>query len=118
MLSPEQLLEIEARARDLYLESLPQIVNVDVPALLEEVRALQSLVFVGDLFSQGGGRDGQGAIAATGTDGEGVSVGGEPEVNGTGDEPAPVARVAAPEVPQPAEEAGSADGGIDGVAAG
>jgi hypothetical protein len=117
MLSPEQLLEIEARARDLYLESLPQIVNVDVPALLEEVRALQSLVFVGDLFSQGG-RDGQDAIAAAGTDGEGVSVGGEPEVNGTGDEPAPVARVAAPEIPQPAEEAGSADGGIDGVAAG
>jgi hypothetical protein len=53
VLSEQQLAEIESRVTDLWLENLPQVVNVDVPALLEEVRALQAIVFVRDFF-QGG----------------------------------------------------------------
>ncbi|MGH3376021.1 MAG: hypothetical protein ACRDP6_14885 [Actinoallomurus sp.] len=49
MLTPEQLAEIEARAdrvrswRAVYaVEPVPQIVDVDVPALLTEVRSLNT----------------------------------------------------------------------------
>jgi hypothetical protein len=62
MLSDQQLAEIEERVSELYLESLAQIVNVDVPALLTEVRALQAIVFVRDFFQGGEGNELDGEI--------------------------------------------------------
>lgn len=45
MLTHEDVDEIEGRITNLHLEFLPQIVTVDVPALIAEVRLLKVLLF-------------------------------------------------------------------------
>jgi hypothetical protein len=53
VLSDLELREIDERLENLTLEGLPQLINVDIPALLEEVRALQSMLFIRRFLSGG-----------------------------------------------------------------
>ena len=53
MLSDRDLTEIEYRLENLSLEILPRLINVDLPALVEEVKSLQSILFVRTIL-QGG----------------------------------------------------------------
>jgi len=61
VLTHEDLDEIEGRITNLHLEFLPQIVTVDVPALISEVRLLKVLLFSsvesGEEITQGGDDD-------------------------------------------------------------
>jgi hypothetical protein len=74
VLSSREIEEIEYRLDNLSLELLPRIVNVDVPRLIEEVKALQSVLFV-RTFLQGGIPHGGRSIEGT-SDG-----GGSPAVH-------------------------------------
>ena len=117
MLTSEQLAGIEERVSNLFLESLPQIVNVDVPALITEVKALQAMVFVKQFLAlHGGDADGISGSQPHGSD----AVGSQPVPDrdvapsgggSVGHQPEPPVSAPAGDGPSPADHSGVAASG-------